>query len=109
MSNGEEIEILANAATPYRFKQIFGLDLMKIIGKSSEEDNGMGVVEIVPQLAYVMNQQAKKADLMKLNMETFLTWSESFESGDFIENAEKIIDTYIGTTITTSVSKKKKN
>jgi hypothetical protein len=109
LSNGNELEVLANAATPFRMKQAFNIDLMKIFGNSAESNNGMEIVDIIPQLVYVMSEQAKHHDLTRINNNTFVEWAENYEVGDFIVNAEQIIDIYLGTTITTSISKKKKN
>ena len=52
----KEIELAANAATPFRFKQVFKKDLFSILGNEQRaETEG---VEAVTQLAYIMAKQA---------------------------------------------------
>jgi len=104
--NGRQVELSANAATAFRMKQIFDVDLMKVF-MNVESDGGAETAAILPQLTYVMNCQAKKEDMNKLNFETFLLWCEDFDAFEITSKAQDIIDLYLGNMKTTSTSKKK--
>ena len=96
----KEIELTANAATPFRFKQVFRKDLFGIFG--NEERAETEGIEAVMQLAYIMSKQAEKADMNKLNEDEFLTWLEDFGPMDFAEQAEEILNVYMGSTISSA-------
>lgn len=96
----KEVELTANAATPFRFKQVFHKDLFSIFGNESKaETEGL---EAVTQLAYIMSKQAEKADMNKLNEEEFIAWLEGFEPMAFAESAEEILNVYMGSSISTA-------
>lgn len=98
--DGREIEFAANAATPFRYKQVFGKDLFGIFGNAEKaETEG---VEAVTELAYIMAKQAEKADMGKLNYEEFINWLENFSAMAFIENAEQIMNVYMESAKTTA-------
>lgn len=98
--DGKDLELTANAATPFRYKQVFQRDLLQILGNEDKaEKEG---VEAVTQLAYIMNKQAEKADMGKLSTDDFLNWLEGFSAMAFIENAEEILNVYMDQTQTTS-------
>ena len=98
--DGREIEFAANAATPFRYKQVFGKDLFAILG--NEEKAETEGVEAVTELAYIMAKQGEKADMGKLNYEEFINWLENFSAMTFIENAEQIINVYMESAKTTA-------
>lgn len=106
--NGNEMELLANAATPYRVKQVFNIDIMKVFF-DAQTDGGVGVSSILPQLCYVMNAQALKKDMSKLNMNSFLDWCEEFGAFDLVNRSEEIINIYLGNQTLTSTAKKNKD
>lgn len=90
---GREIELSANAATPFRFKQTFHKDLLQILGNEEKaEEQG---VETITQLTYIMARQAEKADMNKLNEDDFIEWLEGFSTMAFINSAEDILDMYM--------------
>lgn len=100
------VGMAANAATPYRYKQVFGEDLLPYFsGKRSEEDQSL----MIQQLAYVMAMQAEGNDFKKTNFETFLAWSTQFGPMDMIGRkvAAEILAVY--TENTKTLSKPKKN
>jgi len=98
--DGKEIEFAANAATPFRFKQVFQKDLLQILGNEDKaEKEG---VEAVTQLAFIMAKQAEKADMGKLTYDEFLTWLEDFSAMAFVESAEEILGVYMDQTVNTS-------
>lgn len=97
-----EVEILSNAATPYRYNMVFHDDLiMKTANGMTEAE----AVEIAPKLGYIMAQQAQKGDLSKLSEDRFLAWLEQFEFMDVIEASADIIEAYTASKKTTSVPK----
>lgn len=97
----KEMEFTANAATPFRYKQVFKSDLFAVLGneKRAEEEGA----EVVTKLAYIMHNQAKKADMGKLNEDDFVTWLEGFSSMAFINSADEIINVYMDSTIGTAM------
>lgn len=97
---GKEIEFVANAATPFRFKQIFKKDLLSILGNEDKAQNEG--VEAVTELAFIMAKQAEKADMNKLNYDMFIDWLEGFGSMAFVENAEAILTVYMESSVSTS-------
>lgn len=98
--DGKELEFVANAATPFRFKQTFGKDLLQILGNEAKaETEG---VEAVTELAFIMNKQAEGTDMNKLNYSEFISWLEGFGSMAFIEASEDILNAYTGQLVGTS-------
>ena len=104
---GGELSLAANAATPFRFKQVFGTDLLTIFQKSTQsEEDGMILSEVVTQLAYIMHKQAEKADMNLLSMDDFFAWLENYEPMEFAMVGQEIINAYMASTIPTSTAKK---
>lgn len=93
---GKELELVANAATPFRFKQVFHKDLFSILG--NEERAAEEGVETITQLAYVMTKQAEKADMNKLSEDGFIDWLEEFPPMAFVDSAEEILNAYMDQT-----------
>lgn len=98
--DGKEMEFTANAATPFRYKQTFGTDLFSVLGneKKAEEEG----VEAVTKLAYIMNKQAEKADMNKLNVDEFMAWLEDFSAMAFVGSAEEILAVYMDSTVSSA-------
>lgn len=96
----KEMELNANAATPFRFKQVFGKDLLQILG--NEEKAETEGVEAVTELAFIMNKQAEKTNMNNLSYEDFLNWLEDFSAMAFIEAAEEILNVYMDQTVGTA-------
>lgn len=98
--DGKELEFAANAATPFRYKQVFKKDLFAILGNEAKaESEG---VEAVTELAYIMVKQAEKADMNKLNYDEFIMWLEDFSGMAFINAAEDILNVYMDSTVGTA-------
>ena len=91
--DGTEMELAANAATPFRYKQIFKKDLFAILGdeKRAMEEG----IESVAELAFVMAKQAEKTNMNKLSYEEFLNWLEGFGPMAFVNSAEDILAVYM--------------
>lgn len=98
--DGREIEFSANAATPFRYRQVFHKDLLSILGNEEKAQNEG--VEAVTELAFIMAKQAEKADMGKLNEDVFFEWLEGFGSMAFVNNAEDILNIYMESTETTA-------
>lgn len=96
----KDMELTANAATPFRFKQLFQKDLMQILG--NEERAMAEADQVIAELAYVMSKQAEKADMNKLNMDEFLTWLEGFSALAFVNASEEILSVYMDSSISSS-------
>lgn len=93
---GKELELVANAATPFRFKQVFHKDLFSVLG--NEERAAEEGVETITQLAYVMTKQAEKTDMNKLSEDGFIDWLEDFPPMAFVDSAEEILNAYMDQT-----------
>lgn len=104
----KEINLLANAATPIRYKMVFGEDVMVAFNQINQEKRDTGeILDITSQLAFIMNRQAEcnKTELKSMTKDTYIEWLEDFDSMDFVNASEAIINAYLGTTGTTSKSK----
>jgi len=98
--DGKEVELSANAATPFRFKQVFHKDIFSVFGNEQKaEQEGF---ETIAQLTYIMAKQAEKADMNKLNEGDFIAWLEGFEPMAFANSAEDILNAYMGNTVTSA-------
>lgn len=88
----QEIEMLGNAATPYRYQAIFHEDYLKTVtGKADTDPN-----DFFAKLGFVMAMQASKKDLSKMTAESFYKWLEQFEPGDVYSATGDIADLYNG-------------
>lgn len=88
----KEVEMVANAATPYRYQQIFGEDYLKKVTGKEEADP----TDFFAKIGFVMAMQAAKKDLSKVNRETFYKWLEDFEPADVFNATSEIADIYNG-------------
>lgn len=91
--DGNEMALAANAATPFRYKQVFKSDLFAVLG--NEERAQEEGVEVVTKLAYIMHKQAEGADMGKLNEDGFIEWLEGFSAMAFINVADEILNAYM--------------
>lgn len=98
-----EIAMTANAATCYRYKQLFKRDLFQLF-KNAEDLS----IEVVQELAYVMHMQAEKA-VDSMNIDNYMTWLEDFNPLDFAGCSAQIVNVYASQQRTTSEAKKKVN
>lgn len=89
----KEVEMLANGATPYRYKTVFHEDyLAKVTGKISDAE----ATDMMAKMGYIMAMQAEKADMTKLSLETFIEWLEQFNPNDIYAATSAISDIYAG-------------
>ena len=82
-------EVVANAGTPYRYKQVFGTDLLTMFANAEVKQDGKTLYDVsfLPELTYIMAGQAEHND--KMSKEGFCEWLEQFESFSFEEKAEE--------------------
>jgi len=105
----KEFEFVSNGMTQYRYRQLTGRDIVKdtqrLINANQElsEDADLTVSD---KLAYIMNMSAIKADMNKLNIDTFYEWIEQFDSSNSIDIMGDVIALYYGTKLSTSEPKK---
>ena len=112
--NDIDVEFLANAATPLRYKSIFKADLLTSFANArSEKPDGTVSynIDFLPELSFIMAMQSKAADdekvrLDKLGMNDFINWLETLDSFTLENHAEEIVSVYYGNTETTSEAKK---
>ena len=106
---GGEVILAANAATPYRFKQVFGEDLFRIFSETqtkTEEEN-IELADTVMKLAYIMMKQAEKADMDMISVDDFMKWLEGYAPMDIVLAGEEIIGLYMSSTLGSVEPKKK--
>ena len=105
-----DVPFLANAATPFRYKALFGKDLLVLFQKSVTND-GVYDIDFVSELAFVMAMQAKAkdggVDLNTINRDSLLEWLEQFGGFELFNHANDIMNVYLGNTASTSKEKKK--
>ena len=104
----KEIPMLATAATPIKYRQVFQKNLLPyFMGKASDED----AAEMVGELAYVMAADADKQDTMKLSMDGYLAWLEGFDPLAFVDGAvvSEILALYQGNAASHADAKKNQN
>ena len=111
MADGSEkdFEFVSNGMTQYRYRQLTGRDLMKDVTKllnDRQQVSDDADFSVSDKLAYIMNMSAIKADMNKINENTFYEWIEQFDSSNSINIMGEIISIYFGTKKSTSEPKK---
>lgn len=101
---------LAVGTTQYRYKQIFGKDLMvsisKLLNKDLDYVGDDADFSVSDKLAFIMNCQAEKKDMNCQNFETFLEWVEQFDAAALFDHMNDFIAIYLGNKESTSTPKK---
>lgn len=105
----KSVEMRADGATPFLFKQAFGKDLLKIFSDTNISGDAAEISELVAELGFVMAQQAASPDPLQVNLSKgeFMRFLMQFEPLDIANAGEDIINLYIGTFQTDSTAKKK--
>ena len=102
------VPMIANAATPLRYKMIFNKDLISQF-QNTEENTSKGI-DSITELAFIMAKAAEakegKSDMNKLNQDVFVAWLEQFEPMDIPMASEDIVGLYMGNALTSSEPKK---
>lgn len=107
--SSKDVPFFANAATPFRFKAIFGKDLLVLFQTCSND--GVYDIDFVSQLAYTMAMQAEAKnngrDMTTLGTVDMIAWLEQFDGFEMLNKAKDIIEVYLGNSNTSSKEKKK--
>ena len=105
----KNIELVANAASPYLYKQVFHEDYLLQSRKLAEEEDSAVVdstaADMFVKLGYIMANQASAKDMTRLNYDGFLNWLSQFEPNDVLEAVNEIADVWRGQEAATSVPK----
>ncbi len=67
---------------------------------------GSGELEAVSQMAYIMHEQADKADMSKISLSSYIEWLEQFDTMEFLTHAMDFISLYMSQRGSTSTPKK---
>ena len=106
---GITVPMLANGATPIRYKHVFHKDI--ITEFQAAQDDYSKAASSMPELAFVMAKQAEakegKIDINLLNEDMYVEWLEQFGPMDLPMASEQIIELYLGNNATSSEPKKK--
>lgn len=88
--NGKDVELVANAASPYLYRQIFQEDFLR---KIQEKDPD---TDLMQRMGFVMAAQAKMStsEVLKLTQADFLEWLTDFDPLDILTATEEISDLY---------------
>ena len=78
----KEVPMLANAATPIRYRQVFGKNLLKYFMEGTAYDE---IAAAIGELAYIMARAGENADMNKLNIDDYIEWLEDFEAAAWID------------------------
>ena len=98
----KEVGMLANAASPYIYKQVFGEDFLVEVQKPTPAS------DLFQKMAFVMAKQAetdKIAELMKVKLDGFYEWLGQFEPMDIMIATKEISELYFSQTKSMSVPK----
>lgn len=103
------VEMRADGATPFLYKQAFGKDLLKIFSEASATEDGVAASEMAAEVGFVMAQQAASPDPLKVDLSSgrFMQWLTQFEPMDMANSAIDVINVYLSTYRTDSTAKKK--
>lgn len=105
---GIKVPMLANAATPLRYKQYFHKDILKEM--QGAQSDSVKVTDSLPELSFIMACQAKakegKVDLNTLKQTDYIDWLEQFDPMDIPMAADDIVSLYFGNALTEAEAKK---
>lgn len=100
----KSVELAVNAATPLYFKAVFGQDIYRL-SMDLGDDTGEAI-DNFQKLAFIMNAQAKKDDVMSKTIEDYIAWLEKFLPMDIALAVPDIADVYMRQTQPTVTPKK---
>lgn len=89
---GVEVGMTANAATPFRFKQIFGEDFFQLTTKGLDD---AASVDTFIKIGFCMAMQYEGKT--KATEEDFYDWLAGFETNALIEALGDVANLYAGT------------
>lgn len=99
-----DVPMEANAATPYRYKQVFHEDfLARVQGNMTDVE----AADVGSKLAFILAMQGEKKDMNHVNESQFYEWLALFEPMDVINALDEVMNLYRGNAVATSTPKKK--
>ena len=101
----KEVEMLANAATPFWYNQIFHDDFFTATQNMSD-DNAGSTVGVFTRVGFVMAKQASTKDMKKVTEGQFMDWLTEFEAMDLPNAIPDIVEIYMAQTKGTAKAKK---
>ena len=92
----KNVEMVANAATPVFFKQIFHEDFFILAENFSKSPTNGESVDIYSRIGFVASQQAKKNDeeMSSLTFGDYVKWLKQFEAYDMAQAVDSIAEVY---------------
>ena len=96
-----DVELVANAASPYLYRQVFKEDFLR---KLQEKDPD---TDLMQKMCFVMMKQAEGADIGALGYGDYLAWLEGYEPMDILLASEDIMSVYFKQAKGTAVPKPK--
>ena len=101
----EDVEMVANAASPYFYRKIFQKDFLQECQDKTPDP------ALFERMGFVMAMQGKHPDnigeLMKLKEEDFVGWLMNFDPMDVLLATREISTLYYSQDTMTSIAKKK--
>ena len=106
MIGEHEVLMMANGATPYRYKNLFRGDVMKLMMEQSAENDAGTTLDVSNKLAYVMAMQAAEKKMDQLTTEDFMAWLEQFDPMDLTDATADVYYLYLAQSVQSSRAKK---
>lgn len=88
------VDMAANAATPFWYKQIFNKDFFVEAELFRNSETTSESIELYTQLAFVMAMQAKKKDMTEITTADYVKFLEGFAPLDFAFAIDAIAELY---------------
>lgn len=99
----KDVGMVANAASPYIYKQVFHEDFLA--GLQAKEPD----TDLFQKMAYIMAKQDETSDLselMKLTETGYFEWLMQFDAMDVLYALDEISNIYLAQKASTAVPKK---
>lgn len=99
----KDVGMVANAASPYIYKQVFHEDFLAKLQADNPD------TDLFQKMGYIMAKQDeldKMSDLMKLTSDGFYEWLMQFDAMDIIFASDDISNIYLAQTKSEAVPKK---
>lgn len=99
---GKDVEMVANAASPHYYKEIFKEDFLQ---ESQKTPPDTGIFE---KMGFVMAKQAeglKHSEMLDISVDSFFEWLVQFEPMDILEAIGEISNLYMKQTEPSSIPK----
>lgn len=101
-----EVGMCCMASCDFYFKQIFGLDPLKL---ASEDLDGATATDLFMKLGFVMAkfyELKSRAKMRELCEDDYIDWLDQFDRAEYAEALEQIADIYSGNKTESSKAKK---